>query len=1399
MMKGRPAQKHHHSYRIGHVPASGDVIPVRFFGNEADANAQPDTDHRPPDSNDEIMKKGPWIPTPVQKCMFHRGILCPEEGFFIQQLTWTMDGAWRHDLFREALRMVAARHDILRSFFVSDDGGDPLLFIDPSISIDLDVRIQHEVSETDRKSVLARFLSEDRARGFDFSSSPLWRVTVFLWKNRPADCIWTYHHIILDGRSHLLVLREILQHYAQLIAGQPGSIKPAQSFTKYLKWLQDLPDQQAREYWKDRLKDFKSGTKLPGIPDPTENMAREDSSALERIELDKSETDSLRSAARRHGVSLNNLIQAGWALELGRQSATSDVVFGVVRACRHWPGEETRDAVGMFMNIVPFRVDTSPQQKVGDWLRELKEQQEAARDGEYASPELIKDSADIAPASRLFHSILMFEGFDWREEMLQSGRNWILHEKTDIQDLMAYAGDQLTLVFDCSPGKHTHDQAMLVLLRLRAILSALADAAEDSLIGDLGLFGDEDQKKVFNPSNDNSLFPTSEKSSLPLSNKESNRTETHFPRELSVVELIRMQATQRPEATALDDGRESLSYDELERLSNRVANGLLRGGLQSEEIVALLMNRSCRFAVAALGVLKAGGSYLPIDTANPNQRLDYLLADSRARFIIAEQDQIKRCTGRIAFPATPEWESFAGEMEALSLPASDPSRRAYVIYTSGSTGEAKGVEIEHHSLSNLVSFYHRHLQLTTEDRMTMIANVAFDASVADLWPGLCAGATVMIPPPELISDLDGLIGWMAEKRVTFSFVPTALAELMFERTWPSGIALRYLATGGDTLRTTPGRELPFTLLNTYGPTENTVDATWSVVPPEPEGKRPSIGKPISNVRAYVLDEELKPVPRGQTGELYLAGEQVARGYLNRPELTMERFLKDPFSQNPGERMYRTGDWVLWNREGEMEFMGRRDDQVQIHGVRIELGEIEQALQGHESVRRSCCRPTIVEGRTSGIVAHLVLTKAQEGFREEIRSYLLEKLPAAAIPGTFVFHDVFPMTPQGKVDRAALDAKTHAAHNQTSSATKLENTKADTREESLTRLWHTLLPNAAGAHPGATFTELGGDSLLALKLLLGVEKIIGRRLPLSALLLDPTLSGLCRTASSSESKKPADVVPMNPHGNRPPVFCLYNLGGDVGVYVELAKALGSDQPVYGIRSPALNNPRATPHALEEAATQVVKLIKSLGMKTPPALVGYSWAGLLAFEVARQWIEPGKEVPFVGLIGAGAPLVRVTILTRVLHFLRWAPHWFHQLIHDGVHWRKRLEEASKRLLKNPTIQINPTVPGWASSPLAQNQVKIGHRYQPRLSEPLLIDLFRERGSFSRRAHPLHPHFTEHETDGGWSKWALRQPRIHWIDGDHEKIYRQPAVNTLAARLRRAMDHHYGYISHEAPAGA
>jgi len=304
-----------------------------------------------------------------------------------------------------------------------------------------------------------------------------------------------------------------------------------------------------------------------------------------------------------------------------------------------------------------------------------------------------------------------------------------------------------------------------------------------------------------------------------------------------------------------------------------------------------------------------------------------------------------------------------------------PTRRAYIIYTSGSTGQPKGVEIEHHSLTNLVWHYREWLGLKAGDRATLLAHVTFDASVADIWPALCTGGTVLIPPKSVLVDVDDLMGWLVESRATFAFVATALAEVVLERPWPATVALRHFATGGDTLHRRSRADLPFTVLNTYGPTENTVDSTWAVVRPAEEGRRPTIGRPIRNVRVHVVDDTGRAVGIGQEGELLLGGEQVARGYLGRPELTAEKFVPDVYSSVAGARLYRTGDWVRWSEEGELEFLGRRDDQIQIRGRRVELGEIEARIRECTGVDQACCVPEKDGNAVSGVVAHVVPTGA----------------------------------------------------------------------------------------------------------------------------------------------------------------------------------------------------------------------------------------------------------------------------------------------------------------------------------------------------------------------------------------------------------------------------------------
>jgi amino acid adenylation domain-containing protein len=863
--------------------------------------------------------------------------------------------------------------------------------------------------------------------------------------------------------------------------------------------------------------------------------------------------------------------------------------------------------------------------------------------------------------------------------------------------------------------------------------------------------------------------------------------EMPFPRERSVVDIFRDQARTRPEATALEDETQLMSYRELDILSNRVAHRLIRAGLRAEETVALLLDPSCLFAVAALGVLKAGGSYLPIAVDTTAHRLAFLLADSGARLALVNSSDMDRCASwsGLSFPVDAAGSAFADESDAEpSMPAS-PDRKAYVIYTSGSTGQPKGVEIEHHSLTNLVCFYQRRLGLTPRDRTTMIASVSFDASVADLWPGLCAGGTVIIPPRSLITDIDGLIAWLAAKRATFAFVPTVLAELMLGRPWPPLMALRFFATGGETLRVRPPGGLPFTVLNTYGPTENTVDSTWSVVSPAGSEQRPPIGRPIDNVKVYVLDERGESSPCGVAGELYLGGEQVARGYLGRPDLTAQHFLPDPFASDPGARMYRTGDWVRWHSEGELEYLGRQDDQVQIRGQRVELGEIEHALGVHPAVRQACCRAIQDDDTVTGVVAHVVPLPNQPDLQDQLRLYLANRLPAAMVPSAFVFHEFFPVTQQGKVDRGALDA---AAVPTRQCAGMVP--PSDGIDRGLARIWEEMFPHGSEMNAETSFSALGGDSLLAVKLLLAVEELAGCRVAFSTFLLDPTLAGLSRAVKAQESANHPVVIALRRSGSRPPIFCIYDLSGDVGVYFDLADALGPDQPVFGVRSPALLNPEAVPQSMEAAAAEALRCIRQIQPTLAPVLVGYSWAGLLAFEVARQWMREETSIPLVCLLGTCAPLQQSTPASRLAHFIRWIPHWLHQWARDRGDRRRRLVNAAKRQVKGSmTPKASTPVPDWASTPLTREHILLARRYAPSVTHTLQVELFRERPDYMAAAHPLHAFATSHEPDGGWARWTGCPPRLYWIDSTHTSLFKAPAVGALAIAIRTAIDQYHG----------
>ncbi len=496
-------------------------------------------------------------------------------------------------------------------------------------------------------------------------------------------------------------------------------------------------------------------------------------------------------------------------------------------------------------------------------------------------------------------------------------------------------------------------------------------------------------------------------------------------RACTIVDLFREQARVTPHSIALENEKESMSYEALDRLSDIIAARLIREGLQPEEVVALLLDRSIEYVVASLGVLKAGGSCLPLDFDLPDHFLSFMISDTGSRIMIARDGYLDRfmecfsvrlCIEEFfsALP-TPLWN--AGSVNIT------PSQRAYVIYTSGSTGTPKGVELEHRSICSLVTSWNGRFGMSSNDRAALTANVSFDAILTDLWPPLCAGATVLVPPRDLFvhHDPDGLIGWLQDVRATIAFAVSGVIPRLLDRAWPEDMNLRHLITGGDALRHRPPEGFPCVLVNGYGPTENTVASTLSDVMHEGAAP-PPIGYALGGVKTYVLNDDLSPVQPGLEGELYLGGDQVARGYLNLPGLTSERFLTDPFTPEPNRRMYRTGDRVRELPDGQLEFLGRRDDQIQLNGIRIELEGISNTLLCHPDVHDACCRPIMEGGLCRHLVAHVVPLTERTGLNDVLHRFLMERLPLPSVPTAFFFHEELPMTTRGKVDRASLDTQ-----------------------------------------------------------------------------------------------------------------------------------------------------------------------------------------------------------------------------------------------------------------------------------------------------------------------------------------------------------------------------------------
>ncbi|MFI5800203.1 amino acid adenylation domain-containing protein [Streptomyces sp. NPDC051677] len=991
---------------------------------------------------------------------------------------------------RAAGQALLDRHPNLRACFRRRDSGRPFQIVPTDTELpwaDVDLSA---LDEQARQTAWQRLLDEERTRRFDLAKPPLLRHLLVRWAPDRYQLVITNHHILLDGWSKQLLVRE----FGALYAGEhPTALPPVPPYRDYLAWLARQDHAAAERAWQDALGSVAEPTLLartaPAAPVLPHELV---------VELAEEPTARAEATARSLGVTLNTLVQGAWGVLLGRLTGRTDAVFGQTVSVRPPELPNVASMVGFCINTVPTRVSWDDGDTVAEFLTGLQSRQAGLLPHQHLG---LADIRRATGTGDLFDTLLAFENYPASAAPGASrvtrltGRDATHYPLT----LSVLPARRLALRLSYRPDLYDEAGARALLDRFARVLAALtADPARPVREVEALLPGEREH----------------------LLGRTASATHAAAEPAATLPELFAQQAARTPEATAVVHGATRLTYREVDERSHRLARLLAERGAGPERLVALALPRTPDLVVAVLAVLKTGAAYVPMDPEYPTRRLAFMLADSDPVLLLTTDDLASGLpAGQV--PVVTVAEPLDHPSAALQAPPPAPGNTAYVIYTSGSTGRPKGVAVPHANVVRLFESARQWFDFGPDDVWTLFHSYAFDFSVWELWGALLHGGTLVIVPFAVSREPEEFLRLLAQERVTvLNQTPSAFGELLrADAALPEvgrRLALRYVVFGGEALDvarvaewyTRHPQDAPV-LVNMYGITETTVHVTGLPLSGDsPRDGRGRIGRPLPDLRAYVLDAGLRLVPPGTTGELYVAGPGLARGYQGRPGLTAGRFVADPFG-GQGARMYRTGDLARLSAEGELEYAGRADDQVKIRGFRIELGEVEAALTGHPEVARA-----VVLVRDGRLVGYVV---GQTPDADEVRRHAGRTLPEHMVPSAVVVLDRLPLTSNGKLDRAALPEP--AAPTGGSRAPRTP------QEEILCGLFADVLGVAAhrvGAGDG--FFDLGGDSLLAMRLSDRIRGALGTALPVRAVFEAPTPAGLAQRLSSGDDVRRPELAP-----------------------------------------------------------------------------------------------------------------------------------------------------------------------------------------------------------------------------------------------------------------------------------
>ncbi|HXO68660.1 MAG TPA: amino acid adenylation domain-containing protein, partial [Bradyrhizobium sp.] len=887
--------------------------------------------------------------SPMQQGMLFHSVAAPGSDVYVEQLSCRLRGTLDWPAFQAAWEEMLARHAVLRTAFAWRGLSEPLQVVGPPLRLPLEVLDWRELPGDGQQTELRRLCAAERHLAFDLARAPLMRLKLVKCSESDNHLVWTWHHIILDAWSVPIIIEEFFAAYAAYRESHPPRLEPVRPYQDFIAWHRCRDTTDDERFWRSQLDGFDEPTPLgiDGIAAAhrLHTTAADDGGAygLQFLDVPRREIDALREAARRSGLTLNTFVQGAWALLLSRYSGREDVVFGTAVAGRppELAGIETM--VGLTINTIAVRVAAPPRRRVGEWLAELQRHQTETRLYEHTPLTEVQRWSSGPRDMPLFESLLVFENFPLPLHRLQGGGLAVAEF-----DFVERANFPLTVMMTIRESsklgvgydRDRFDDATMrrMLAHLRTLLADMTGPPERQL-ADLNFVTAEESRQLI----------------AEWSRRAATAVSGEADPELSCTRRFEALARSLPDATAAifasPHGDVELTYGALNAQANRLARRLRGLGIGTEERVVICMEASLTRLVAILAVMKAGAAYVPLEPASPQSLLHSLIADCGACVVLTESalaEKLGSCTAQIvALDDSRETAARVLDEDGRDLSGgAGPENAAYLIYTSGSTGRPKGVVATHRSLCHLVDAQITAFHIDPQSRVLQFASLGFDASVSEIFTALVAGARLYMAPRELLIPSSDLARLMERWRITTVTIPPSVLARM---PVPELASLQTLVAAGEPCaadlvkRWARGRRF----LNAYGPTEITVCATVAEV--APDGGKPSIGRAIGDARVYILDSHLRAVPVGVPGHLHVGGPGVTRGYWNRPALTAASFCPDPFSDVPGARLYRTGDLARFLPDGEIEFLGRLDDQLKLRGFRIEPGEIESVLRAHPAV------------------------------------------------------------------------------------------------------------------------------------------------------------------------------------------------------------------------------------------------------------------------------------------------------------------------------------------------------------------------------------------------------------------------------------------------------------------